>query len=105
MATGGLARVIQQIRSAVILQDDGGPISDGQLLEFFLVHGEEAAFTALVTRHGSMVLGACRRILENAHDVEDAFQATFLVLARKARALLTREDIGNWLYGEPETPP
>jgi RNA polymerase sigma factor (sigma-70 family) len=78
---------------------DGGGFTDGQLLERFLTERQEVAFAALVKRHGPMVLGVCRRVLRNLHDAEDAFQATFLVLVRKATSLLLRECIGNWLYG------
>jgi RNA polymerase sigma factor (sigma-70 family) len=73
-------------------------LPDGQLLERFALHSEEAAFTALVRRHGPLVLGVCRRILHNWHDAEDAFQATFLVLARKARSIAKQESVGSWLY-------
>jgi RNA polymerase sigma-70 factor (ECF subfamily) len=78
---------------------DGGDRTDGQLLESFLARREETAFEALVQRHGPMVLGVCRRVLRNAHDAEDAFQATFLVLFRQAAALTRRATVGNWLYG------
>src|SRR5262249_44075451 len=90
--------VLPHVRRAALLQDGGG-MTDGQLLECFLARREEAAFEALVRRHGPMVLGVCRRVLRNAHDAEDAFQATFLVLVRKAASLLPREAVGNWLYG------
>jgi RNA polymerase sigma factor (sigma-70 family) len=74
-------------------------LTDGQLLERFIARREEAAFEALVQRHGPMVLGVCRRVLGNHHDAEDAFQATFLILARKAASLGSREAVGNYLYG------
>src|SRR6266568_3934886 len=98
MATGQLGRVIQQLRAAV-LRRDGEGLTDGQLLESFLARQEEAAFEALVRRHGPMVLGVCRRVLGNSHDAEDAFQATFLVLVRKAPTVRPRERVGNWLFG------
>ena len=74
-------------------------LTDGQLLERFVKEREEAAFEALVRSHGPMVIAVCRRLLHNAHDAEDAFQATFLVLARKARSISKRESVGSWLYG------
>jgi RNA polymerase sigma factor (sigma-70 family) len=74
-------------------------MTDGQLLECFVTRGDGAAFEALVRRHGPMVLGVCRRVLRNPQDAEDAFQATFLVLIRKAASIGRRELLGNWLYG------
>jgi RNA polymerase sigma factor (sigma-70 family) len=74
-------------------------LSDAQLVERFAARGDEAAFEALLHRHGAMVLGVCRRILHRAHDVEDAFQATFLVLARKAGSIRKSASVGSWLYG------
>jgi len=79
-----------------------GDISDGQLLDRFVDRrdeGAEEAFTMLVRRHGPMVFGVCRRLLTNSHEAEDAFQTTFLVLARKAATIARRETLANWLYG------
>ncbi|HEV3165089.1 MAG TPA: sigma-70 family RNA polymerase sigma factor [Isosphaeraceae bacterium] len=78
-----------------------GSLSDEQLLERFAAGGGggEAAFEALLARHGPMVLGVCRRVLGDPHDVQDAFQATFLVLVRKADSLRDRDLLANWLYG------
>ena len=90
--------VIQHLRNVALLHKSDSP-SDGQLLEAFLTRREEAAFTALLRRHGPMVMGVCRRVLRNSHDAEDAFQATFLVLARKAATVKPRDMVGNWLYG------
>lgn len=73
--------------------------TDAELLERFVRGGDGVAFAALVARHGPMVLGVCRRAIQNAHDAEDAFQATFLVLARKAGALGRCDSVGAWLYG------
>src|SRR5581483_3546778 len=75
-----------------------GGASDGQLLERFVARRDESAYDALLRRHGPMVLGVCLRILNNLHDAEDAFQATFLVLARKAASISQRESLGGWLF-------
>jgi len=72
-------------------------VSDAMLLQRFVTGREEAAFVALVQRHGPLVEGICRRVLRNEHDVEDVFQATFLVLARKAAAIPWRDSVGGWL--------
>jgi RNA polymerase sigma factor (sigma-70 family) len=74
-------------------------LAEGKLLERFVVGGDEAAFAAIVARHGPMVLGVCRRHLRDEHDVEDAFQATFLVLVRRAGAIRDGDRVGQWLYG------
>jgi RNA polymerase sigma factor (sigma-70 family) len=98
MSTRQWGGVIRQLRKTVLLRD-AASLTDGQLLECFLAQREEAAFEALVRRHGSMVLAVCRRVLRDTHDAEDAFQATFLVLVRKAASVQPRELVGNWLYG------
>jgi RNA polymerase sigma factor (sigma-70 family) len=79
------------------LSPTGGDLTDGQLLARFIASRDEWAFAALVRRHGPMVLGVCRRMLRHVQDAEDCFQATFLVLARKASAV-PREAVGSWLY-------
>jgi RNA polymerase sigma factor (sigma-70 family) len=90
--------VLRHLRRVALL-DRGDGASDCQLLEAFLTRRDEAAFEALLRRHGPMVLGVCRRVLGNRHDAEDAFQATFLVLVRKGTAIRPRELVGNWLWG------
>jgi RNA polymerase sigma factor (sigma-70 family) len=79
-----------------------GGLSDGQLIERFLSGPRdeaEAAFAALVDRHGAMVMGVCRRLLSDSNDADDAFQATFLVLVRRAHSIARRDLLANWLYG------
>jgi RNA polymerase sigma-70 factor (ECF subfamily) len=76
-----------------------GGLSDEHLLGRFVARREPAVFEAIVRRHGPMVWGVCRRVLRDHHDAEDAFQATFLVLARRAASVLPREKLGPWLYG------
>jgi RNA polymerase sigma factor (sigma-70 family) len=74
-------------------------LTEGELLERFARGHDEAAFEALIARHGPMVLGVCRQLLRDPNDVDDAFQATFLVLVRKAGTLRRCDLLGNWLYG------
>jgi RNA polymerase sigma factor (sigma-70 family) len=73
--------------------------TEGELLERFVARHDESAFEALMARHGPMVLGVCRQLLHDPNDVDDAFQATFLVLVRKAGTLRRHDLLGNWLYG------
>jgi DNA-directed RNA polymerase specialized sigma24 family protein len=74
-------------------------LTEGQLIDRFASRRDESAFELLMERHGPMVLGVCRQFLRDPNDVEDAFQATFLVLVRKAATLRQKELLGNWLYG------
>jgi RNA polymerase sigma factor (sigma-70 family) len=73
-------------------------LGESQLLERYLTRGDDAAFDAILRRHGPMVLGVCRRTLSDPHDVEDAFQATFLVLVKEADSIRDRDVLGTWLY-------
>ncbi len=98
MARHQVHQVIQHLRQAAVRRDGGG-LADGQLLERFITGRDETAFAALVRRHGPMVFGVCRRVLRHEQDAEDAFQATFLVLARKAASVTPRGMVANWLYG------
>jgi RNA polymerase sigma factor (sigma-70 family) len=93
-----LGEVIRRLGRSGGLQDDLAQ-TDAQLLVRFARRRDDAAFAALMARHGPMVLGLCRRLLPDAHDAEDAFQAAFLVLARKAGAIPRNAPLGPWLYG------
>jgi RNA polymerase sigma factor (sigma-70 family) len=97
MATNQLGRMIQTLRVGTLL-DKEASLSDGQLLECYVQSQSETAFTALVHRHGPMVLGVCHRVLRSPEDAEDAFQATFLVLFRKAASIVSKELVASWLY-------
>jgi RNA polymerase sigma factor (sigma-70 family) len=97
MTTTQAGVVLRHLRG-LIAADGPGLLGDRQLLERFTAAREEAAFAALVRRHGPMVHGVCRRVLGNAHDAEDAFQATFLVLASRAGTIGKAESVGGWLY-------
>src|SRR5262245_26198295 len=98
MATNQVSGVLQHLRSTVLLRDGAG-LTDGQLLGAYISSRDQTALAALVRRHGPMVWGVCRRVLHNYHDAEDAFQATFLVLVRKAASVVPRAMVANWLYG------
>src|SRR5690348_12758864 len=97
MATDHAKEVLRHLRRVV--RGDGADLSDGQLLGCFIEQRDEDAFAALVRRHGPMVWGVCRRVLRGHQDAEDAFQATFLVLVRKAASVVPRERVGPWLHG------
>jgi RNA polymerase sigma factor (sigma-70 family) len=98
MSGKGAGEVLRSIRR-LFVGDAGAGLADQELLHAFAVRRDGDAFAALVHRHGPMVYGVCRRLLADANDVEDAFQATFLVLVQKAGALRRPELLGNWLYG------
>jgi RNA polymerase sigma factor (sigma-70 family) len=97
MADTPLRSVLQHLRRLVAAHD-AGQLLDAQLLQRFAQHGDEAAFETLMRRHGPMVLSVCRRVLPRLHDAEDVFQATFLVLARKAGSIRKHESVGCWLH-------
>src|SRR5262245_14955222 len=92
-----IERVVTDLRTWSLPQEKQP--GDDVLMSAFLARRDESAFAALVQRHGPMVLGVCRRILGHAQDAEDAFQAVFWVLSRKAGAVRPRAWVGNWLYG------
>lgn len=98
MSDRGLNKFMNRLRGFLPKQD-AASMTDADLLQRFIQQRDNAAFEALVRKHGPMVLGVCWRVLRNRHDAEDAFQATFLVLVSKATTLRSPGMIGNWLYG------
>src|SRR5262245_13476815 len=98
MTTATLDTVLRHIHRLVGVPG-AGPTPDSELLGRFVQGRDEAAFAELVRRHGPMVRSVCHSVLRHRHDAEDAFQATFLVLARKADAIHQRQALGGWLYG------
>ena len=95
MAKAALNSVIRRLVSARARCG----LSDRHLLERFIAHKDEAAFAALVERHGAVVLDAARAVLRHEQDAEDVFQAAFLVLARKAATIRKRDSLACWLHG------
>jgi DNA-directed RNA polymerase specialized sigma24 family protein len=90
--------VIQQL--AQLFRDGSATgLTEGELVQRFTRDGDESAFAAILARHGPMVLGVCRQLLHDPNDVDDAFQATFLVMVRKAGSLRRSDLLANWLYG------
>src|SRR5439155_21233948 len=98
MAKAVSSPILQLIRR-VALDQRGRQLSDHDLLQRFDGQRDEAAFHALLVRHGPMVLEVCRGVLGNEADAEDAFQATFLILARKAASIRKTASVASWLYG------
>jgi RNA polymerase sigma factor (sigma-70 family) len=98
MPQPALSDVLHYLRSACEAQIHRD-LTDGELLERFLAQREEAAFAILVQRHGPMVLAVCQRVLGDAHTAEDAFQATFLILVRRAASIRKKASVGSWLHG------
>jgi RNA polymerase sigma factor (sigma-70 family) len=96
--TATLTHLLRRLRGLAAAQASRD-LTDGQLLGRFRAHREEAAFALLLQRHGPMVLGVCRRLLRHEQDAEDAFQATFLVLARSADSIRSQDSLGTWLHG------
>jgi RNA polymerase sigma factor (sigma-70 family) len=97
MAQGHAGLVLRHLRE-LLDRPPAGDTRDSQLLQDFCARQDQTAFAGLVRRHGPMVLRVCRRVLHHEQDAEDAFQATLLVLARKAEAIRRRECLGAWLY-------
>jgi RNA polymerase sigma factor (sigma-70 family) len=98
MASGQFGSVLRHIRQ-LIGPHTSDELTDGQLLDRFALRQDETAFEALMERHGGMVYNLCRGILHDPHSADDAFQATFLVLARKATSIHKRQSVASWLYG------
>src|SRR5437870_276483 len=97
MAIGQTSPVLRQLRRMVTSANHGA-LTDRDLLRRFAQHQDQAAFRALLQRHGPMVYDVCRRTVHDAHEAEDVFQATFLVLMKKASALRWRDSVAGWLH-------
>src|SRR5262245_4123418 len=99
MSQRSLGRVLQYLRRTAGAPAAGAEPSDAALLERFATHRDEAAFASLLYRHGPMVWNVCHRMLAHANDADDAFQAVFLVLVRKASTIANRASVASWLHG------
>src|SRR5713101_7789436 len=95
----GQAGIILRYICTILDTQAAKSLTDGQLLERFVERRDESAFSVLMQRHGRLVWSVCRNILHPEQDAEDAFQATFLVLARRAESIRKGESVGSWLYG------
>src|SRR5260370_12559927 len=98
MATGPTNVLLEHVRN-LLGETKLRQLTDRQLLDRYISQRDEAAFAKLAERHGPLVLRVCQRILHEPHSAEDAFQATFFVLARKAKAIARKNSLGPWLYG------
>src|SRR5262249_10097988 len=99
MATGGRQGEAIRLVGAILRSGSFAGASDDELLERFRRNSDEDAFGAILDRHGAMVLSVCRNLLHDPWDAEDAFQASFLVLARRASMIRDRGSLASWLYG------
>ncbi len=98
MTSGEFTRVQASLKH-LLTEGTMTGVSESQLLDRFFSQGDEYAFEAILRRHGPMVLAVCRRVLSDPNDVEDAFQATFLILVKKAGSIRNRAVLGTWLHG------
>src|SRR5436190_4659509 len=98
MSRATLTAAVRHVRALAAGRGANDP-TDGDLLRAFAVAGDGDAFAVLVKRHGPLVLGVCRRVLQRLHDAEDAFQATFVLLAQRAVALKGSVSLAGWLHG------
>src|SRR5215831_13135389 len=99
MADRSLGALLRRLRQPSLPGAVGESLADAELLRLYTAQRDGRAFELLMWRHGHMVLATCRRLLRHEQDAEDAFQAAFLVLARKADSVRPREAVGGWLYG------